>query len=92
MRWLNGDGFTSDPQVALTAAVRQKPRRECEVRLSGRLTYALFIEKRAQRSLSRIAAKDRDRISDAIRCLADDPRPRGVKKLTGKGCLANSRR
>jgi mRNA interferase RelE/StbE len=48
------------------------------------LTYALFIEKRAQRSLSRIAAEDRDRIADAIRHLADEPRPRGVKKLSGR--------
>jgi mRNA interferase RelE/StbE len=48
------------------------------------LTYALFIERRAQRSLSRIVAKDRDRISGAIRRLADEPRPRGVKKLSGR--------
>ena len=50
-------------------------------RAKTRLTYALFIERRAQRSLSRIAAQDRDRISGAIRRLADEPRPRGVKKL-----------
>jgi len=48
------------------------------------LTYALFIERRAQRSLSRIAAQDRDRISGAIWRLADEPRPRGVKKLSGR--------
>jgi mRNA interferase RelE/StbE len=48
------------------------------------LTYALFIERRAQRSLSRIVAQDRDRISSAIRRLADEPRPRGVKKLSGR--------
>lgn len=29
------------------------------------MTYALFIEKRAQHSMSRIAAQDRDRIADA---------------------------
>ena len=48
------------------------------------MTYALFIERRAQRSLSRIAAQDRERISSAIRCLADEPRPHGVKKLSGR--------
>jgi mRNA interferase RelE/StbE len=48
------------------------------------LTYALFIERRAQRSLSRIAAQDRERISTAIRRLADEPRPHGVKKLSGR--------
>jgi mRNA interferase RelE/StbE len=48
------------------------------------LTYALFIERRAQRSLSRIAAQDRERISTAIRRLADEPRRHGVKKLSGR--------
>jgi mRNA interferase RelE/StbE len=48
------------------------------------LTYSLLIERRAQRSLSRIAAQDRDRIADAVRQLADEPRPRGVRKLSGR--------
>jgi mRNA interferase RelE/StbE len=48
------------------------------------LTYALFIEKRAQRTLSRISRQDRERIADAIRRLADAPRPPGVKKLSGR--------
>ena len=48
------------------------------------MTYALLIERRAQRSLSRIAAQDRDRISSAIRRLAEEPKPHGVKKLSGR--------
>jgi mRNA interferase RelE/StbE len=48
------------------------------------LTYAIFIERRAQRSLARIAGQDRDRLSSAIRRLADEPRPHGVKKLSGR--------
>jgi mRNA interferase RelE/StbE len=48
------------------------------------LIYALFIEKRAQRTLSRIARQDREWIADAIRRLADEPRPQGVKKLSGR--------
>ena len=48
------------------------------------MTYALLIERRAQRSLSRIAVQDRERISDAIRRLAEEPRPHGVKKLSGR--------
>ena len=48
------------------------------------MTYALFIERRAQRSLSRIDLPDRDRISNAIRRLVDDPRPHGAKKLSGR--------
>jgi len=48
------------------------------------LTYALVIERRAQRSLSRIAAQDQERIAVAIRGLADEPRPHGVNKLSGR--------
>jgi mRNA interferase RelE/StbE len=48
------------------------------------LTYSLFIERRAQRSLPRIDASDRDRIAGAVRRLVDDPRPHGVKKLSGR--------
>lgn len=48
------------------------------------MTYAIFIERRAQCSLSRIAGQDRDRLSSAIRRLADEPRPHGVKKLSGR--------
>ena len=48
------------------------------------MTYALLIEKRAQRQRARIAAQDRERIAVAIRGLADQPRPHGVKKLSGR--------
>lgn len=48
------------------------------------MTYSLFIERRAQRALARIARPDQERIISAIRGLTDDPRPHGVKKLTGR--------
>lgn len=48
------------------------------------MTYEIFIEKRAQQALSRIARQDQDRIATAIRRLADEPRPHGVKKLSGR--------
>jgi len=48
------------------------------------LKYTLVIERRAQKALARIEQRDRARIADAIRGLALDPRPRGVKKLTGR--------
>ncbi len=48
------------------------------------MTYSLFIERRAQRSLARIDAPDRDRIADAVRRLVNDPRHHGVKKLSGR--------
>jgi mRNA interferase RelE/StbE len=48
------------------------------------LTYSLFIERRAQRALARIARPEQERIITAIRRLMDDPRPSGTKKLTGR--------
>lgn len=48
------------------------------------MKYELFIERRSQRQLTRTVERDRDRIIIAIRRLADDPRPAGVKKLSGR--------
>ena len=46
--------------------------------------YAILIERPAQKALARIAQSDRDRIIAAIRRLASDPRPPGVRKLSGR--------
>jgi mRNA interferase RelE/StbE len=48
------------------------------------LIYTIFIEKQAQRMLSRIAQPDQDRLAATIQCLANEPRPHGVKKLSGR--------
>ncbi len=48
------------------------------------MTYSLFIERRAQRALARIARPEQERIITAIRRLMDDPRPSEAKKLTGR--------
>ena len=48
------------------------------------MTYSLFIERRAQRALARIARPEQERIITTIRRLMDDPRPSGTKKLTGR--------
>ncbi len=48
------------------------------------MKYELFIERRAQRQLARIAEQDRERIIVAIGGLAKEPRPAGVKKLSGR--------
>ncbi len=48
------------------------------------MTYETFIERPAQRSLSKIPPTDQDRIIDAIRKLKSDPRPDGVQKLSGR--------
>ena len=48
------------------------------------LKYKLYIEKSAQKELSKIPHPDQNRIINAIRNLAEDPRPSGVKKLSGR--------
>ena len=48
------------------------------------MNYDLFIERRAQKQLAKISRPHRDRIIDAIRELGDEPRPSGVKKLSGR--------
>ena len=48
------------------------------------MRYELLIERHAQKQLARIAQPDRDRIVAAVWGLAEEPRPGGVKKLTGR--------
>jgi len=48
------------------------------------MTYSVFIQKSAQKALSRIATREQNRIIEAIRSLANFPRPPGSKKLSGR--------
>ena len=48
------------------------------------MSYELKILRRAQRSLGRLPQRDYERVRDAIRALADEPRPPGCRKLTGR--------
>ena len=48
------------------------------------MTYAIEILRVAQRQLAKIDRQHRPRIIDAIRALADRPRPPGCKKLSGR--------
>jgi mRNA interferase RelE/StbE len=48
------------------------------------MTYAITIERRALKSLQKISKSDRTKIIQAIEKLAEDPRPVGAKKLTGR--------
>jgi mRNA interferase RelE/StbE len=45
------------------------------------VSYAVAIERAAQKSLAKISPPHRARIIRAIEALATDPRPAGVKKL-----------
>ena len=48
------------------------------------MTYTVVILRRAQRELERLPVEHYERVRDAIRALADDPRPPGCVKLTGR--------
>jgi len=48
------------------------------------MNYSLFILPRAQKELAQLSASPFARVRDAIRGLANDPRPPGCLKLTGR--------
>ena len=48
------------------------------------MTYTVLILRRAQKELAQLPTPSYERVRDAIRALAEDPRPRGCLKLTGR--------
>lgn len=48
------------------------------------MTYAIEILRSAQKQLARLDRQDQDRVLAAIRGLAEEPRPPGCKKLSGR--------
>lgn len=48
------------------------------------MIYTVEILRSAQKQLAKIDGQDRKRIINAIRALANDPRPPGNKKLSGR--------
>ena len=48
------------------------------------MNYTIFIEKTAQKDLSKIPQQYQNRIIKAIQSLAKNPRPSGSKKLSGR--------
>ncbi len=48
------------------------------------MTYAVTILRRAQKELGALAGEAYTRVRDAIGALAEDPRPPGYLKLTGR--------
>ena len=48
------------------------------------MNYELEVLRRAQRALARLPQRDYERVRDAIRALADEPRPPGCRQLTGR--------
>jgi mRNA interferase RelE/StbE len=47
------------------------------------LKYRLEIKQRAKKSLKKLKRKDQQNIIEAIQSLANVPRPKGSKKLSG---------
>ena len=45
--------------------------------------YRVFLERAAERDLSRLPARLHKRVISAIQLLSDNPRPSGCRKLTG---------
>lgn len=48
------------------------------------MSYQIQILRRAQKALARLPRKDYERTRGAILALAEEPRPPGSKKLTGR--------
>ena len=48
------------------------------------MSYEIVIKRRASKVLANLPNKDYQKIRDAIRELADHPRPQGCLKLTGR--------
>lgn len=48
------------------------------------MSYQVQILRRAQKQLTSLPTQEFERVRDAITALADDPRPGGAKKLTGR--------
>ncbi|NTW54303.1 MAG: type II toxin-antitoxin system RelE/ParE family toxin [Chlorobaculum sp.] len=48
------------------------------------MSYRIEILRSARKQLEKIEERDRHRIIDAIRLLAENPRPSGSKKLSGR--------
>ena len=48
------------------------------------MTYAVEILRSAQKQLSKIDRQDQSRIIASIKLLAENPRPTGCKKLSGR--------
>jgi mRNA interferase RelE/StbE len=48
------------------------------------MSHTVFILRRAQKELAQLPVGDYERVRDAISALAQDPRPPGCLKLTGR--------
>lgn len=52
--------------------------------MKGRQKYSIEIKRSAEKSMVRLPSDVFERVANAVLALETDPRPRGVKKLSGK--------
>ena len=48
------------------------------------MSYSLYVLRRAQKELAQLPTGAYERVRDAVRILADDPRPPNCRKLRGR--------
>ncbi len=48
------------------------------------MSYAVFIEARADKALGKLPREVQERLEAAMDALAEDPRPQGSRKLSGR--------
>ena len=48
------------------------------------MSYSVWVLRRAQKEIARLPKDSYNQVRDRIRALADDPRPRGCRKLSGR--------
>ena len=48
------------------------------------MNYKIFIERSAQKALSKVPVRDQNRMIESIQNLSDNPRPSNAKKLTAR--------
>ncbi len=61
-----------------------------EIESGSGMSHRIFIQRRAQKELSRIPNRSFGRIKESIIRLGEDPLPRGCKKLTGRDASLHS--
>ena len=48
------------------------------------MAYSVGVQRRAQKQIARLPATTQNRIEDALRALAEDPRPRSSRRLRNR--------
>jgi hypothetical protein len=69
-----------DEVIPLDQAMREIREGKVNRRL---MAYSVGVQRRAQKQIARLPATTQDRTENALQALADDPRPRNGRELSG---------